>query len=92
MPITKENRQLALELFSRYFRENYPGPRTVINDPDWHAPKIFRAVERAFAEAADGCQWCLEGNTRVVSSIDPEGKTFVHHTSIGRVLCSKVSA
>lgn len=32
------------ERFAQWFRENYPGPNTVIHDPDWHAPKIFRAA------------------------------------------------
>ena len=34
----------ALEQFTAYFVKNYPGPDTVIFDPKWHAPKIFRAA------------------------------------------------
>ena len=34
--------------FSLYFVENYPGPSTVIADPHWHAPHIFRVVRRSF--------------------------------------------
>jgi hypothetical protein len=34
------------------------------------------------------CKWCAEGNSRVVSSIDPTGQQFVHHTDVGRVLCA----
>ena len=45
--------------FASWFRQNYPGPDTVIHDPDWHAPKIFRAallsVQRS-AEAPDETQ------------------------------------
>jgi hypothetical protein len=40
----EERRTKALELFTKYFVENYPGPHTVISDPKWHAPKIFRAA------------------------------------------------
>ena len=35
------------------------------------------------------CTWCDAGNTRVVSSLDPLGETFVHHTPVGRVLCGE---
>ncbi len=35
--------------FSEYFVSNYPGPDTVIFDPNWHAPKIFYAAFRALA-------------------------------------------
>ena len=34
----------ALEQFTAYFVKNYPGPDTIIFDPKWHAPKIFRAA------------------------------------------------
>lgn len=37
----------ALREFTEYFVKNYPGPHTVIMDPNWHAPKIFRAAKRA---------------------------------------------
>lgn len=32
------------EGFLNYFRQNYPGPNTVICSPDWHAPRIYRAA------------------------------------------------
>lgn len=32
------------EAFMDYFRVNYPGPRTIITSPDWHAPKIYAAA------------------------------------------------
>ncbi len=41
------SRELALAEFTEYFVHNYPGPNTIIMDPRWHAPKIFRAAERA---------------------------------------------
>lgn len=40
IPVTSEMQ----DRFALWFRENYPGPNTVIHDPDWHAPKIFRAA------------------------------------------------
>ena len=43
---------LALEKFKAYFRKNYPGPDTIIHNPDWHAPKIFNAVLSALERAA----------------------------------------
>lgn len=44
----RKRRERALAEFTSYFVANYPGPNTIINDPRWHAPKIFRAAERAF--------------------------------------------
>lgn len=46
-----DKEKLASELFARYFRENYPGPDTIINRPDWHSPKIFRAVLSSLQES-----------------------------------------
>lgn len=37
----------ALKIFTDYFVKNYPGPDTIIHDPNWHAPKIFRAALNA---------------------------------------------
>jgi hypothetical protein len=42
---------LGQEAFADWFRKNYPGPDTVIYKPDWHAPKIFRAVVAAIDAA-----------------------------------------
>lgn len=30
--------------FTEWFRKNYPGPDAIIHNPDWHAPKIYRAA------------------------------------------------
>lgn len=38
----------GIEQFTKYFVRNYPGPDTVIFDPKWHAPKIFRAAISAY--------------------------------------------
>lgn len=40
--------QRGVEQFTEYFVRNYPGPDTVIFDPKWHAPKIFRAAISAY--------------------------------------------
>ena len=48
----------ALEQFTAYFVKNYPGPDTVIFDPKWHAPKIFRAAVSALsAQVQDVAGW-----------------------------------
>lgn len=47
MKLTPEQRTAALATFSEYFVRNYPGPNTIISDPNWHAPKIFRAALHA---------------------------------------------
>jgi hypothetical protein len=47
MKLTQEQRTAALAAFSEYFVKNYPGPMTIIANPNWHAPKIFRAALHA---------------------------------------------
>ena len=48
----------AEAIFTEYFAKNYPGPDTVIFDPKWHAPKIFRAVVSALsASTTDTDGW-----------------------------------
>lgn len=42
-----EQTKTPLEQFTEYFVQNYPGPNTIIANPNWHAPKIFRAAEHA---------------------------------------------
>jgi hypothetical protein len=42
--LTPEQKERAKALFDDWFTANYPGPRTIISDPHWHAPKIFSAV------------------------------------------------
>lgn len=37
----------GLDQFTAYFVKNYPGPETIIHDPKWHAPRIFRAAKAA---------------------------------------------
>lgn len=46
--------QQALAEFTDYFVRNYPGPDTIIYDPRWHAPKIFRAAAAAITGKASG--------------------------------------
>lgn len=43
----RERVERGLATFAAWFRKNYPGPSTIITEPDWHAPKIFRAVASA---------------------------------------------
>jgi len=42
-----EAKAKALEQFTDYFVKNYPGPDTIIYNPNWHAPKIFAAAYSA---------------------------------------------
>lgn len=43
LPLGLEIRN-AMEQFRKWFACNYPGPDTIIHDPNWHAPMIFRAM------------------------------------------------
>lgn len=52
--------QRALTAFTEYFVRNYPGPDTIIHDPRWHAPKIFRAAMAAMKGESPGWfQQCM---------------------------------
>lgn len=41
------------EKFTAYFVKNYPGPDTIIHDPNWHAPRIFQAAQHAMKADLD---------------------------------------
>lgn len=51
MTATPRDTSEALAKFTEYFVRNYPGPQTIIGNPHWHAPKIFRAAEHALGAA-----------------------------------------
>lgn len=76
----------ALAAFTDYFVSNYPGPNTIIRDPRWHAPKIFRAAQHALAKApkpqeartdepseAESCAACLGDDAVMLRELDGEG-------------------
>lgn len=50
-PAVEVDEAKALATFTEYFVKNYPGPDTIICDPNWHAPKIFRAAKYALTAA-----------------------------------------
>lgn len=87
--------------FTEYFVKNYPGPRTLISDPRWHAPKIFRAAQRAIKSAAtppagerlvESTITILSEPLPVVGFLKPLGPTDPHgclkckHKECGRFL------
>lgn len=47
-----QDEEAAEREFTEYFVRNYPGPDTIIHDPKWHAPKLFRAAKRALLATA----------------------------------------
>jgi hypothetical protein len=40
--LSQEQTVAAMAQFEDYFVRNYPGPETIIHNPKWHAPKLFR--------------------------------------------------
>jgi hypothetical protein len=66
--LTPEQRTAALATFSEYFVRNYPGPHTIIGDPNWHAPKIFRAALFAIEDAQTDAQ--IREGMRVAQVMD----------------------
>ena len=84
-------RATALELFDKYFAENYPGPHTIISDPHWHAPKIFRAVLSCLKEAAADETEKLPAKWRRQARVDCDpscGSTMIHARGLERSKCA----
>lgn len=50
------------EAFAAYFRKNYPGPDTIIGNPDWHAPRLYRAALDAHRRASQAAPAPQDGN------------------------------
>ena len=61
MKLTPKQRTAALATFSDYFVRNYPGPNTIIGDPNWHAPKIFRAALYAIESESESSASTVSG-------------------------------
>lgn len=57
--------------FMEYFRQNYPGPGTIISKPDWHAPKIYAVAIAASAhdELLEACKLFFDIHTAGCSSV-----------------------
>gem|GEM_PF-6206384 len=53
-----------LERFADWFRQNYPGPDTIIGRPDWHAPKIYRAATHELRKELDEARAALTGEAK----------------------------
>lgn len=63
--------ETALDEFTAYFVKNYPGD-TIIHDPHWHAPRVFRAAAHALSRASEGAPMdadCLGYATRLLVSL-----------------------
>jgi len=64
----------ALKEFTAYFVRNYPGQNTIISDPTWHAPKIFRAAKHAIKSASKSPQGeCPTGDYEQAGVVAPKG-------------------
>ena len=58
-PKQRKTPSAAQQEFTEWFVKNYPGPDTIIHDPLWHAPKIYRAA-MAWKNAGRATQDALE--------------------------------
>lgn len=65
-PLPQPLHAVALAHFIDYFVRNYPGPNTIISNPHWHAPKIFRAALYAIDQAV-GFQDDVAADTGVLA-------------------------
>jgi hypothetical protein len=72
--VTESARDEALRQFTEWFIANYPGPDTIICKPEWHAPKIFRAVEYAMLAAAPLLAERLDEKLAALAPKPEEGK------------------
>jgi hypothetical protein len=62
--VSEEKMKVAQREFAQWFASNYPGPDTIIHDPFWHAPKVFRAALNAIERGAGGAATSYR-NTRL---------------------------
>jgi hypothetical protein len=53
--VSEDKYKAARQEFAQWFASNYPGPDTIIHDPFWHAPKVFRAALTAIERNAQSC-------------------------------------
>ncbi len=72
------------EEFMEYFRSNYPGPNTIIRNPDWHAPKIYRAALHASGHAE-----LYEALKRVIQNHCPDEQFFCGSCTEARKVLAK---
>jgi hypothetical protein len=70
----------AEAVFADWFRKNYPGPDTIIGKPDWHAPKIFRAVLYALRQDEAAARELLAAEVRALRS--REASNIEHGTAL----------
>lgn len=54
--------------FADYFRRNYPGPDTIITNPDWHAPRIYRAAVVSYLAGSPPPSAAPTDNTALVDA------------------------
>ncbi|WP_062206729.1 hypothetical protein [Aureimonas sp. AU12] len=67
----------AYPQFLAYFEKNYPGPETIIYDPKWHAPKIFRAARHALvARPVLPVETPAENATRITIDLRVDGDSL----------------
>ncbi|RKD61691.1 MazG-like family protein [Rhizobium sp. WW_1] len=78
----------ALKAFIDYFIRNYPGPDTVIFDPKWHAPKIFRAALQAIRDA-QSINGNLLSNALEMTGCENE-EDLIDMANVGRSLMDKI--
>jgi len=98
MTVTKEMIEAAEAEFTEYFVRNYPGPDTIIMDPKWHAPKLFRAATHRLAalssRSAEAGKPVVTANCchcgRIIDTreISEGGDAFGAEMSDGRWTCS----
>ena len=58
--------------FAAYFRKNYPGPDTIIHNPDWHAPRIFRAALAAIGPGSEAWAEAVKRMVEASDALDPD--------------------
>ena len=71
-----------VERFAEWFRQNYPGPNTIIGRPDWHAPKIYRAATHELRRQLGEAQEALEDLRKSAALLQQNSETCaVNHYS-----------
>jgi hypothetical protein len=97
-PSMPEQYAAGLVAFSVWFEQHYSAPNTVIHDPQWHAPKIFRAAAHALASQSAPIEWPvtvdeLYAITQLIEIFAPADEFCTNaQIAIGRVMNSVKAA
>jgi hypothetical protein len=82
--VSEDKYKAARQEFAQWFASNYPGPDTIIHDPFWHAPKVFRAALTAIERNTP------EAGVAVTAPHDTPERRMKYHAAVLGVIARKI--